>query len=184
MNKFLSVFLLLLLMTSCSHSKVDSNDSSAKYIFGTPPLFANGAIKDGCGLEFDYIKDVVLQYSKPKSIKSKEVTNRHNKSTDKVISYKWEGLLVKTYYVTDQKKEMISYVVVSDNKYVKNHWLNIGISKDVIVKRLGKPDKVSKTNNNIRLRYESEDEDGLTDVLDVLLLDNNVQSVECTAGID
>lgn len=92
------------------------------------------------------INEIEKNLGKPDDINIKKVKNIHvENQIDEIYLIKYEGLYFQIYKTnTNPSRELEMCIEVSSPKYKLKHGLNVGVSKDYIIKILGKPNEIVK----------------------------------------
>lgn len=110
---------------------------------------ADSYINDGAeflGSTIETSKTIIInRLGKPKSIKSEIVKNHHDDSMDTIYELYYRGLLIELYEVRSDNRSFIFHIILENKKYKTKWGLNVGSTREKIIKVLGEPGESTNT---------------------------------------
>lgn len=109
------------------------------------------------GLDFKLGKtktEIIRNLGTPKSFKVRKIENQYDpEQIDEIYELYFDGLYVGIYKVTKDGKEIFLAITVTSDKYKVKLGLNVGSSKENVVKILGEPQ--DKDGENVYIYEDS-----------------------------
>jgi hypothetical protein len=140
---FLLVALLFTSLPShgANDSDKDSSDNRSEEFQSRINEFINDGLDFKLGKTIGEIKQALGQ---PQKSNIRKVENRHYPQIDEIHELYYQGLYMQIYKVSATRKEFITNISISSDRYKLKWGLNVGSQKSAVKRVLGSPDKNEK----------------------------------------